>query len=510
MAVDIRVEGFDLKVRGGAPEARAVADAYLGGSWHVIAGVAEADQFDVMAEGEAEVPDVGRAWEIARRMSEDPRVVHAEPLLVTPGIEREEIDEEIALEGPPREIPARNWQIDHCSIHRAWELSKGEGIVIGHPDTGYMRHREIWSDDATKNRILDKEGFDFFKNDPDPLVPAGGSTHGTATASVIMSGSSEDGVHGVAPAAKLIPIRVDKDVVHFRWGRVRKAIEWATAKNVDVISMSLGGPIDGESLHQAVQRAVAKGIIVISAAGNVFPFVIYPAKYDEVLAIAATNVSRKKWGDSARGPAVDVCAPGEDVHRATFDKLGKETIEHSSGTSYATAVVAGIAALWLSFHGRAKLIQQYGAGNIAPLFRHIVMKHGIGDDPDWDTKHLGAGIIDAERVLRAPLPSPAELGPPADLEAMPVPTHLLDIAGYFPDTPLEQVRDGLLRLLNTTDLQLESDLERYGNELKLHIALDEGVRARITGDTEEMILEGVPASPALPISAGLAAMFGVR
>ena len=64
-----------------------------------------------------------------------------------------------------------------------------------------------------------------------------------------------------------------------------------------------------------------------------------------------------------------------------------------------------IRALWLSFHGRAKLIQQYGAGNIAPLFRHIVMKHGIGDDPDWDTKHLGAGIIDAERVLRAPIRS---------------------------------------------------------------------------------------------------------
>lgn len=503
MAIDIRVEGFDLKVRGGAPEARAVADTYLGGSWRVIPGVAEADQFDVMAEGE--VPDVGRAWEIARRMAEDPRVLHAEPMLVTPGIEPEETTEELVLEGAPKVIPARNWQIDHCSIHRAWELSKGEGIVIGHPDTGYMRHREIWSDDETKNRILHKEGFDFFENDPNPLVPAGGSTHGTATASVIMSGFSEEGMHGVAPAAKLIPIRVDKDVVHFRWGRVRKAIEWATAKNVDIISMSLGGPVDGESLHQAVQRAVARGIIVISAAGNVFPFVIYPAKYDEVLAIAATNISRKKWGDSARGPAVDVCAPGEDVHRATFDKSGKETIEHSSGTSYATAVVAGVAALWLSFHGRAKLIAQYGAGSIAPLFRHIVMKHGVHPDPNWDTKHLGAGIIDAERVLRAPLPPPSEIAPPIDLEAVPIPARLLDIAGYFPDTPLEQVREGLLRLLNTTELQLESDLERYGNELKLHIALDENVRARITGNAEDISLEGVPSSPALTMSSGLAA-----
>ena len=500
--VDVRVEGFEIEIEGGAPEARAIADSYLPGSWRVVPPVAgDAHRFEIMADGTT--IDPGTAWELARKMEEDPRVRRAEPLTVTPGIEDERAPD-LTLEAP-RPIPPLNWQIDHCNVRPVWNLPvKGDGIVIGHPDTGYMRHREIWTDDATKNRVLHDRGFDFVDEDPDPLVPAGGSTHGTATASVIMAGNNPAGILGVAPGAKLIPIRVDNDVIHWRWGRVRKAIEWAIAQNADVISMSLGGPIDGESLHQAIRRAVGEGIIVISAAGNVWPFVVYPARYDEVLAVAATNVNAAKWADSARGSAVDVCAPGEDVHRATYDASGKETIEHSSGTSYATAVVAGIAALWLSKHGRANLAATYGKGNISRVFRHVVTNHGVRPDPNWDRKNLGAGIIDADAVLRAPLPSAADMAESVVLEAAPAMTPRLDeIAGYFPDTPREQVRDGLMRMLHSSDVNLESDLERYGNELKLQLAMNDEIRAQITGDPAPVVLESGAPTPPIPMSPSL-------
>jgi subtilisin family serine protease len=487
--MSIHVDGFDLSVRGGAPEARAVADAYLGGSWELLPGIADAAQFDVLAPGNA--PDPGEAWELAYRMSQDERVAHAEPLVVTPGF-----DEPVAVENAG---PQRNWQIEHCGIDRAWMLSRGDGIVIAHPDTGYMRHGQIWSDDATRNRILHDLGYDFLRNDPDARVPIGGSTHGTAIASVIMSGSEDaEGVHGVAPGAKLIPLRVDDDVIHWRWGRARRAIEWATAKNAHLISMSLGGPIDGESLHQAVQRAVARGIIVVAAAGNVWPFVVYPAKYAEVMAVAATNHKRRKWGDSARGPEVDVCAPGEDVHRATYDRNGSEVIEHSSGTSYATAVVSGIAALWLSHHGYETLHTRYGA-KLPAVFRDVVMKHGVTPDSEWDTGMLGAGIIDAERVLRAPLPEPEVVAPPAAPR-----DRLTEFANYFPETSPAVVHNGLMRLLRTTDAQLDSDLQVYGNELKLHLAVNEELRERVSG-VETRKLMRVPA-PAM--SRSLAAKIG--
>lgn len=505
--VRVAVEGFDLKVRGGEKVAREVVDATLPGSWRLVAGIADPDQFDVFPDGPA--PDVGTAWEMARRIALDERVVSCEPLLVTPGIVGDETAPEVMpgaeLEAP-RVVPEPNWHIDHCSIRDAWNLSKGEGIVVGHPDTGYMKHSQIWSNDAAQNRVLHSMGFDFVNDDADPLVAAGGSTHGTATASVIMSGGT--GVLGVAPKAKLIPLRVDKDVIHWRWGRVRRAIEWATEKNVDVISMSLGGPIDGDSLHQAVQKAVAKGIIVIAAAGNVWPFVVYPAKYEEVLAVAATNIDRKKWGDSARGAAVDVCAPGEDVHRATFDENGQELVQESSGTSYATAVLAGIAALWLAHHKRAALEARYGRGNVSKVFRHVVMKHGIGNSPNWDTRNLGAGIVDARRVLEAPLPDLVTIAAPEALE--PESTRFDEIAAYFPSTPPEEVRERVVRMLDTTDAQLESVLEVYGNELKLHLAIDPDVRARIEGTPESpMVPEAVAPEASVSLSPGLAARMGM-
>jgi serine protease len=502
MKTDARVEGFDIEVHGGAPEARAVADFYLGGTWRVEPGIGNPRQYDVLEPEGASIHDVGEAWELARKMAEDPRVIRAEPLLVIDQLEPETV---MPFAEPAADVPAANWHIEHCAIERAWDIAKGDNIVIGHPDTGYMRHSEIWSDEATQNRILHEHGFDFVRNIDDPLVPAGGSTHGTATASVIMSGFAQNGVHGVAPGAKLIPIRVDDDVVHWRWGRVRKAIEWATAKDVDVISMSLGGPIDGESLHQAIRRAVARGIIVIAAAGNVWPFVVYPAKYPEVLGVAATNSSRRKWGDSARGPAVCVCAPGENVHRATFDNKGAEIVKESSGTSYAAAIVAGVAALWLSHHGRANLMERYGRGNVSAVFRWVVTNHGVNPDPQWDRDHLGAGIIDAERVLRAELPDAgmfhaSPLAEPAVVQK----SRFADFTEYFPDTPPAQVHAALVQLLNTTDLQLESDLEQFGNELKLHMATSPLIRARIAGTEAAMAVEAGPVE-SLAISRSLRA-----
>ncbi|MFP5245590.1 MAG: S8 family peptidase, partial [Thermoanaerobaculia bacterium] len=240
----------------------------------------------------------------------------------------------------------------------------------------------------------------------------------------------------------------------------------------------------------------AKGIIVIAAAGNVWPFVVYPARYPEVLCVAATNVDRVRWSRSAQGRPVAVCAPGENVHRATFEN-GQATVSPSSGTSYATAVVAGIAALWLSKHGRENLIRDYGAGNVSKLFRWVVMNRGVRRDDSWDTRNLGAGIIDAKMVLEAELPEPGTFA--LSFDVMPR-SRFEEIADYFPEVPEEELRARLMAMLNTTEAQLESDLERYGNELKLHMAMDDSMRARMSG-TPALSFD----APMMPMSRSLMA-----
>ncbi|HEX7150200.1 MAG TPA: S8 family serine peptidase [Thermoanaerobaculia bacterium] len=504
--MDVTAAGFELKVgvpglSGAAAHALAadVVRRHLPGEWRLEVSLLDDRLFEVRPVGPP--PTVADSWDLARAMAADRDVVYAEPLLETPGLSPDTPAEAAARAATERGSggatatePDANWHIAHCGIDAAWALSRGDGVVIGHPDTGYLQHSEIWKDGPV-NRVLSDFGFNFVEPEGrDALSPR--STHGTATASVIMSdGDATDGkihVSGVAPRARLIPIRVDNDVLHFSWGRVRKAVDWAVRRDCHVISMSLGGPITGPSLRESIQRAVERGTIVVAAAGNIWPFVAYPGRYQEVLCVAASNERRQKWGDSARGEDVDVTAPGEFVWRATVEN-GVNTVLPSSGTSYATAIVAGIAALWLARHERQRLIERYGAPNIAAVFKEIVMKHGVDKPPGWDTKRMGAGIINAKKVLEAPLPATVPARGVTSVRtatAPPVQTDFDDIAHYFPDVPRERVRANLVDLLGTTDAALDAELARLGEELKLHAAINPQMRARRSGAPAEAVDRG--------------------
>lgn len=523
--MEVRFEGFELKVRvGGRAEAERIVREHLGEGWELVPSLLDPRLFEVRPRGAAMT--VPESWDRARAIAARPDVEWCEPVLETENLvaERLPVAAPATRGGGTSAVPAglrANWHCEptHCAIRPAWDVSKGEGIRIAHPDTGYMKHPEIFAD----GRVLALEGFDFVDERNDPLVPLGGSTHGTATASVIISAvdpsDNKTHVFGVAPRAQLIPMRVDNDVIHFRWSRARRAVEHAIAKKCHVISMSFGGPISGPSLHEAIQTAVANGLIVVAAAGNHVPFVVYPARYREVICVAATTHTKAKWSGSARGSDVDVAAPGEHVWRATMNGAVEE-VAPSSGTSYATAIVAGVAALWLAKHGRDALIARYGKGNISAVFRDVVMKNGVDVPQGWDRSNMGAGIINASKVLAAPLPAaaPTRGGAVTRGAAAPAPaapTHFDDIAHYFPDTPRNVVRANLVRMLNTTDAQLEAELARFGDELKLHAAVNQEIRARLTAPIGA-VTRGGAAPPAPPVvasrpmlSGGLRARMGV-
>jgi hypothetical protein len=238
-------------------------------------------------------------------------------------------------------------------------------------------------------------------------------------------------ISGTAPAANLVPIRAIRSVVVVQDGDVAKAVNHARMSGCHVISMSLGGVGFSGALRAAIDAAIADGILVLAAAGNQVGFVVSPANYSEVVAVAATNIKDKPWDGSSHGSKVDVAAPGESVHcaRAKKGPAGAEySVGRSSGTSFSVAQTAGVAALWLAHHGRAALVAKYGKQNLQAVFAHL-LRTTARKPSGWDTDY-GDGIVDAEALLKAPLPVNV---PPLAMAAETTPSERLSL--YLPGGP---------------------------------------------------------------------------
>lgn len=326
------------------------------------------------------------------------------------------------------EPPDYAWSLRTMKVPLAWSLtpppggaSKGRGIRIGHPDTGYADHVDL---DPTRLDLT--SGYDFVDKKPDPQDPLNYSGkllnpgHGTATGSVIVSegdvlsapmggatgGTSPPGrITGVAPAATLVPIRAIQSVIRIFSGTVARAVYRATQKDCHVISMSLGGA-PSRALHAAIEYAIGKNVIVLAAAGNCVGFVVWPARYRRCIALAATNIANIPWKGSSHGSAVALSAPGEYVwcaRRKTSTDPAHDLIDGGQGTSFATANAAGVAALWLAFHDRKVLIDvctRKGA-SLQETFKSLLRSTAQVPPNNWDEKEYGSGIIDAETLLNA-------------------------------------------------------------------------------------------------------------
>lgn len=412
----------------------------LGGEWK-----AEASSTGWVDAETANTPDLGKAWDAARRLQAQ-GFDQAEPLLLmkSPSPENPDPNARLDLWGQgyswsdTQAIAAQSldtdWSIKKMKVDEAWKkfaspAKAGEGVIIAHPDTGYSTHPQI-----IKRIITPGLNFVEFDGDAkdrydDGLLKNPG--HGTATSSVIVSAAGDSGdkadVIGVAPGAKVWPIRVSTSVVHFDFLNVARAIENAV-NEAHVISMSLGGPKSSPRLRDAVKHALDEGIIIVSAAGNMVPAVMFPAAIPGVVAMAASNPIDGPWRWSGFGDEVTATAPGEMIWNARAAAGTKKladadddgqastnrySVDRGHGTSFATAAVAGIAALWLSHHGRDNIIKALGGDkSLLPFAFHMLLRSTS------DSKHefirdgkggFGAGIVDALKLLEAAIPKAAEV-----------------------------------------------------------------------------------------------------
>ncbi|HEX4963275.1 MAG TPA: S8 family serine peptidase [Thermoanaerobaculia bacterium] len=297
----------------------------------------------------------------------------------------------------------------------------GEGILVAHPDTGYTRHARLLPHLLPHPDDPSLFGRNFVERDqPDGFDPMTDQSfgnfpgHGTGTASVIATGKDPAGEPwGVAPGAKILPLRVSSSVIHLSFQNLCDAFVEAIDKGAHVISMSLGGPLGSGLLNSLVRAALDQGIIVVSAAGNNAPTVVFPARIPGVLACAASNAVEAPWRFSGLGAEVAVTAPGElvwhDWERLDAKGHPQDDRTNGSGTSFATANVAGLAALWLSYHGRENLIENNCGGRkeLLPFLFRLCLQKSSNGKPDFIRKGkggFGAGIVRADQLLTLKLP----------------------------------------------------------------------------------------------------------
>jgi serine protease len=358
------------------------------------------------------------------------------------------------------------WALRSMSVEEAWAFStaqnrpaRGAEIIVAQPDTGITDHEELRNvRQASPRDVLDGD------DDPiDPLEDIGNPGHGTGTGSVVVSPDTAR-VTGVAPDAIHMPIRAIRSVVRITQGTVAEAIDWAVNHGAHVITMSLGG-IPSFALHRAVRRAVAADVIVLAAAGNCVRTVVWPARYDDCIAVAGVNSADRVWKGSCRGSAVDISAPGENVFRA---RIGTPAVGQGQGTSFAVALTAGAAALWLAHHGRPNLIAaaRSRGETLQQMFRRLVM--GTARRPaDWDSFNLGAGIVNAHELLRA------DFDLNRGLESAPQPDSDDDRARVA-------VQSLVLETLGPDALSEEMDWKQFGPEIATAL-----LRARVSSTSSE-------------------------
>lgn len=302
------------------------------------------------------------------------------------------------------------WGLRQIDASGAWrQHARGAQAVVAVVDTGVdAEHPDL------QERLI--PGIDLWETrpggSPDCPGPDDEQYHGTVVAGVIAAQADNGiGIAGVAPAARLMPVRVRDDVNSTDFSQVAAGIVWAADHGADVISLTGGvtvpvrpDPILAEQIAEAVAHAWARGAVTVATAGNnSVPWCQYPAAAEHVICAAATDAHGKPPQYSqfpVRDPGgIAVRAPGgardgtceNDVVSTTppgspLNGCGGGGYASDSGTTFATAHTAGVAAL----------LAGAGLSNEQIVECLRLTSSGRGT---WDPV-MGYGIVDAAAGVR--------------------------------------------------------------------------------------------------------------
>ena len=311
---------------------------------------------------------------LAKQVAADPQVAYAQPNY------RRQL-----LRTVNDPLSTFQYALSKIDAYGAWDLTTGSNnVTIAVVDSGVNANHPDFS-----GRVL--PGYDFANNDADPSDDVGHGTHVAGIAAA--AGDNGEGVAGMCWQCRILPVKVG-DEEGIPTDALISGIRWAVDQGADIINLSLGGPENDPLEHEAIKYAASKNVLVVAAAGNSADQgnpVEYPAAYDEVIAVGATDENDQRTFFSGVQPYVDVSAPGWNIPSTFSHPALPFAYLSESGTSMSAPYVAGLAGLLLSIN----------PGLDVNTLRSIITS--TADDlgqagGDWE---YGAGRINAARAVAA-------------------------------------------------------------------------------------------------------------
>lgn len=296
------------------------------------------------------------------------------------------------------------WALPRLGAPEVWGLERGGGITIAVVDSGV----DTAHPDLEANLL---PGYNAIQPSAEPLDDHG---HGTRMAGIAAArGFDAFGVIGLAPEARLLPVKALDASGHGTYADVARGIIEAVDRGARVVSLSLGGPVSSFTLSSAVDYAVSRGVVVVAAAGNAGNSVpTYPAAYPAAIAVGATDDDDRRASFSGYGPWLDLVAPGVGIR--TTDLGGG--FADSSGTSPATPLVAAAAALVIAAH---PALQPAQISSLLTLTSRDVGPPGFDAQHGWGRVSALAAVEHARALAEQPgagAPTAHWLAPPEGAE----------------------------------------------------------------------------------------------
>jgi subtilisin family serine protease len=324
---------------------------------------------------ETQVEDRAAATELVTELSMQPRVVAAE------------IDTVYAALGSARPAPRdgaereRQWALDALEAEQLWQEAHGCGATIAVVDSGVdFTHPDlVGTVRSGKNFVGDGKGL------------TDRSGHGTEVAGVAAAARDNGiGISGLAPGVRVMPIGIEDITGEMRASDLSRGLQFAISREVDVINLSLGGPVQSPNVEYWLEQATRAGIPVVAAAGNAYRNdnpTIWPAASPHTIAVGAIAPTGVWAPFSSTGQYIDVVAPGVAVLTTAAD--GRYVA--GNGTSLSAPFVSATLAM-----------MRVRAPEASPddLRRALVSSARDAGPTGWDPK-FGHGVVDPLAALSA-------------------------------------------------------------------------------------------------------------
>lgn len=310
---------------------------------------------------------------VLARLRRDPNIEFAE---------RDYLAEAALTPNDPQVVNGNEWHLAKIQAPAAWDIATGDSnTVVAVLDSGVnAAHPDLAS------RMV--PGYDFVWGDADPADDFG---HGTAVAGVVVAaGNNGIGVAGVAFNARVMPVKVMNSSGFAAYSAIAQGIRYAVDRGARVVNISIAGTSASATLQDAINYAWSSNVVIVAAAGNNGNSTpLYPAACSNVVAVSATAADDSLASFSNFGTHIALAAPGNNIWTTTRDLATGYSAWN--GTSFASPVVAGAAALMCSAKPALTSAQ------LVSLLKQSADDLGAtGSDPSF-----GAGRVNVSRAVDA-------------------------------------------------------------------------------------------------------------